>query len=323
MELMREKNVATYIYFPLVDADGDIVSGAGALDSQIDTWANGTAPNGFVACTNEATEQGSTGVYSLSLTQSEMNNDYIYISIASTSAKKQHILIRTMSYADYKATGFSTHNASDIWSAGSRELSTPASYKADVSALATSSALATAQADLDNPNQFKASGFATHSAADVWTAATRALSTPNDYKADVSSLALEVSVQGLNDIAAAEVWAASGRALSTPDDYKANVAGLAPANEYDSDISAIKTKTDNLPADTAAELTRLRGLNGEFLVAEYTFSGDDNITLEFWQYDTLSNFNTHNKSTGLLGTWIINTTYSGGKPTVAKSKKLT
>jgi hypothetical protein len=285
MEIIREKNVATYIYFPLVDADGDIVSGAGALDSQIDTWANGTAPNGFVACTNEATEQGSTGVYALSLTQSEMNADYIYISIASTSAKKQHILIRTMSYADYKATGFSTHSAASVWSESGRELSTPANYKADVSALATSSALATAQADLDNPNQYKASGFATHSAADVWTAGSRALSTPGDYKADVS--------------------------------------GLAPASEYDSEITAIKAKTDNLPADTTAELARLLGLNGEYLVAEYTFSGDDNTVISFWAYDNESNFNTHNKSTGLIGTWIVNTTYSSNNPTIAKSKKLT
>lgn len=38
---------------------------------------------------------------------------------------------------------------------------------------ATASALATAQADLDNPNQYKATGFSTHSAADVWAVGTR------------------------------------------------------------------------------------------------------------------------------------------------------
>jgi hypothetical protein len=39
--------------------------------------------------------------------------------------------------ADYKATGFSTHSAADVWTTGSRELSTPNNYKADVSGLST------------------------------------------------------------------------------------------------------------------------------------------------------------------------------------------
>ena len=71
------------------------------------------------------------------------------------------------------------------------------------------------------------------------------------------------------------------------------------------------------------EVRRLRGLNGEFLVAEYNFTGEDNDIIEFWQYDTLGNYNTHNKSTGLIGSWIINTTFTLGKPVRAKSKKLT
>ena len=47
------------------------------------------------------------------------------------------------------ATGFSTHSAADKWTTGGRELSTPANYKADVSALATSAALATVDAIVD------------------------------------------------------------------------------------------------------------------------------------------------------------------------------
>lgn len=52
--------------------------------------------------------------------------------------------------ATYKATGFSTHSAADIWTADSRELSTPANYMADVSALATSADLATVDGIIDN-----------------------------------------------------------------------------------------------------------------------------------------------------------------------------
>ena len=85
------------------------------------------------------------------------------------------------------------------------------------------------------------------------------------------------------------------------------------------EVDANETKIDTIQSD----VSRLRGLNGEFLVAEYGFDLEDNITIEFWQYDNLSNFNTHNKSTGLIGSWIINTTFSTGKPTITKSKKLT
>jgi hypothetical protein len=98
MELVRQKNVATYIVFPIVDADGDLVSSAAGLDSEIDTFGDGTAPDGFVDCTNEATEIGSTGMYYLSLAQSEMNHDYIVLQVKTTTsgAKTQVILIRTM-----------------------------------------------------------------------------------------------------------------------------------------------------------------------------------------------------------------------------------
>jgi hypothetical protein len=96
MELVRQKNVATRIVFPLVDADGDFVTGASSLDSEIDTFADGSNPDGFTDCTNEATEIGSTGVYYLNLTQTEMNNDYIVVQIKSASAKTQLILISTM-----------------------------------------------------------------------------------------------------------------------------------------------------------------------------------------------------------------------------------
>lgn len=94
MEIERLRGVATIITFPLVDADGDTVTGATSPDSEIDTWNDGTAPNGFTDCTNEATEIGTTGQYYLSLTAAEMDADYIIVQCKS-SAKTQTILIRT------------------------------------------------------------------------------------------------------------------------------------------------------------------------------------------------------------------------------------
>jgi hypothetical protein len=98
MEVVRQKNVSTYITFPIVDADGDFVTGAAGLDSEIDTFADATAPDGFTDCTNEASEIGSTGIYKLQLTQAEMNFDYIVIQVktSTSGAKTQMILIRTM-----------------------------------------------------------------------------------------------------------------------------------------------------------------------------------------------------------------------------------
>lgn len=98
IEVVRQKNVATYIVYPIVDVNGDTVTSAGGLDTEIDAWADGSAPDGFADASNEATEIGSTGMYYLSLTQSEMNNDYLIVttSTTTTDAKSQHILIRTL-----------------------------------------------------------------------------------------------------------------------------------------------------------------------------------------------------------------------------------
>ena len=89
--------MATYVTFPLKKNDGTLLIGAAGLDSEIDAWADGAAPNGFSDCTNEATEIGSTGIYYLSLSQTEMNNDYIVLLIksSSTGAIPQVILINT------------------------------------------------------------------------------------------------------------------------------------------------------------------------------------------------------------------------------------
>ena len=95
MELRRERGVATYITFPLIDVNGDAVSGVTGLDSEIDTWTNVLAPDGFTDCTNEASEIGGAGVYGLELTLNEMDNLYIYIQVKSNEAKTQHILIQT------------------------------------------------------------------------------------------------------------------------------------------------------------------------------------------------------------------------------------
>ncbi len=70
MELRRVKNQATIIVFPIMKNDGTLIKGANGLDSEMDSWDDGAAPDGFANCTNEATEIGTTGQYYLSLTAS-------------------------------------------------------------------------------------------------------------------------------------------------------------------------------------------------------------------------------------------------------------
>jgi hypothetical protein len=95
------------------------------------------------------------------------------------------------------------------------DLDNPSQYKADVSGLATASALATTQADLDNPDQYKATGFSTHSVSDIVTA-MQAVS--DDFKANVSGLATAAAL------------ATAQNDLDNPSQYKADVSGLATAS---------------------------------------------------------------------------------------------
>ncbi len=84
------KNQAYRVTFPILDADGDLVTGAAGLDSE--TSADGGT---FADCTNEATEIATnSGVYYLDLTSGEMNADTVAVIVkTSTSGAKTTTLI--------------------------------------------------------------------------------------------------------------------------------------------------------------------------------------------------------------------------------------
>lgn len=99
------KNAAYRVTFPLLDADGDPVTGATGLDSEISK--DGAA---FADCTNEATEitaaaGGVSGVYYLDLTSTEMNADTVAIVVrTSTSGAKTTVLVMyPEEIGDYRA----------------------------------------------------------------------------------------------------------------------------------------------------------------------------------------------------------------------------
>lgn len=95
------KNTAYRVTFPILDADGDLVTGAAGLDSQVSIDA-GT----FAACTNEATEIAtSSGVYYLDLTAAEMNGDTIAVIVktSTSGAKTTTIVMYPEESGDYRA----------------------------------------------------------------------------------------------------------------------------------------------------------------------------------------------------------------------------
>ncbi len=76
------KNTAYRVTFPILDADGDLVTGATGLDSEV-SKDGGT----FADCTNEATEIAtSSGIYYLDLTSTEMNADTVAIIVKTSSS---------------------------------------------------------------------------------------------------------------------------------------------------------------------------------------------------------------------------------------------
>lgn len=98
-------------------------------------------------------------------------------------------------------------------------------YKADVSGLATSAALATVDGNVDSiledtnelqtnqGNWLTATGFSTHSAADVWSVETRALTD----KAGFTISGTKTTLDALNDISSGDVSTACGTALTSYD----------------------------------------------------------------------------------------------------------
>src|SRR5262245_38410170 len=76
------KNQAYRVTFPILDADGDLVTGASSPDSEV-SKDGGT----FADCTNEATEIATnSGMYFLDLTSTEMNADTVAIIVKTGTA---------------------------------------------------------------------------------------------------------------------------------------------------------------------------------------------------------------------------------------------
>jgi hypothetical protein len=152
--------------------------------------------------------------------------------------------------------------------------------------------------------------------------AGEALETASNIVVDNAAIATSVWNKDISAYAAGQPTAGS------------KVNDLSTADE---NIAAIKAKTDNLPANTASELstmkdqlTRTLGLLHENSVMDSTsFDGDNNLlSARLRIYDTKANAEAAASSaplggtTGLLGTYTITAEYTGGnltKYTVVKA----
>lgn len=138
-------------------------------------------------------------------------------------------------------------------------------YKADVSGLATSAALAIVDGNVDSiledtnelqtnqGNWLTATGFSTHSAADVWSVATRALTD----KAGFTISGTKTTLDDLNDISSGDVSTACGTALDTYDPPTATemvsafteIKGATWSSATDT-LEHIRDKQSDIEADT-------------------------------------------------------------------------
>jgi hypothetical protein len=77
----------------------------------------------------------------------------------------------------------------------------------------------------------------------------------------------------------------------------------------------------NITEDLDAK-DRMLGLLHQNIAVEHTFVGDNHTQSDYWIYDTKANANTHDKSTGLLFTYSLVTTFDiNDKPSITKMVK--
>ena len=160
----------------------DSGSGKTGLTVTADVWevqADGTAAE-IVTAAN-ATEIGD-GLYRYRLVGASVDAQAEYIAVFKTAGTVDTAHIPALwvigkDWLERVDVASSTLATSAALATAQADLDDPTQYMADVSGLATAAALATAQADLDNPDQYKAdlTGISTLTAAQVWAHTTRTL----------------------------------------------------------------------------------------------------------------------------------------------------
>ena len=259
-----QKNVAYRVTFPIFDADGDLVTGASGLDSEV-SKDGGT----FADCTNEATEIAtSSGMYYLDLTSTEMNADTVAVIVKTTSsgAKTTPIVMYPEEVGDVRVNVTAYGGTAGTFSAGRPEVNTThvagtSQTARDIGAsVLLSSGTGTGQISLSSGavtagTVSDKTGYSLSAGGvqAIWDALTSALTTASsigkllvdNINATISSRLASASYTAPLD--AAGTRSAIGMASANLDTQLATIAGY-----IDTEVSAIKAKTDLIPASPAA-----------------------------------------------------------------------
>jgi hypothetical protein len=216
-----QKAAAYRVTFPILDADGDLVTGATGLDSEVSK--DGGA---FTDCTNEATEIAtSSGVYYLDLTADEMNADTVAVIVKTSTlgAKTTTIVMYPEEAGDIRVNV--TQVSGDTTAADTLEL--------------FAEALDQSTGQLDSGSLAAGTITAASIDADAITAAKLAADVTTEIQNGLATSAALTAVEGKIDTILVDTGTDIPATLST-------IAGY-----IDTEVAAIKAKTDQLTFSTA------------------------------------------------------------------------
>jgi hypothetical protein len=242
------KNTAYRVTFPIFDADGDLVTGATGLDSEYSGDA-GT----FADCTNEATEIATaSGMYYLDLTSGELNYDTVAVIVktSSSGAKTTPIILYPEELGDIRVdVGQISGDATAADNAESFFDGTGYAGTNNVIPLVTTTTTAT---NVTTVNGLAANVItATSIAADAITAAKIA-----DGAIDAATFAAGAITATVIATDAIDADAIAASAVTEIQSGIATQSSVDTIDDFlDTEIAAIKAKTDNLPASPANEAT--------------------------------------------------------------------
>lgn len=255
-----QKNVAYRVTFPIFDADGDLVTGAAGLDSEV-SKDGGT----FSDCTNEATEIATnSGMYYLDLTSTEMNADTVAVIVktSSSGAKTTPIVLYPEETGDLRVNVTAYGGMAGTFASGRPEVNTThlagtSQTGRDIGAsVLLSSGTGTGQVSLSSgtvtvgTNNDK-SGYSLSSAGiqAIWDALTSALTT-------VGSIG-KLLVDNINATISSRLASASYTAPLDAAGTRSAV-GLASAN-LDTQLDALPTATENADALLKRDMSAVTG----------------------------------------------------------------
>ena len=230
------------------------------MNSEVENHRDTVEPKIDVNISSRASQESVNAIPTNPLLDNDPRLDNLDVAVSSRLASNDSRLDNL----DAKISTRSSHSPADVWNYSTRELTNPDNYKADVSSLAKESTVQAIKSQTDKLKfNINNDVIATLDGEQVnLTSETEQqidniesyVSNPEQYKADVSSLAKESTVQAIktqtdklqfttdNDVKAT----LDGEAVVLTNDTKSQIDNIESA------VNQIKIKTDNLPTDPAS-----------------------------------------------------------------------